>query len=123
MNLLLVDDDELVLMSAMAMVEDMEHAAHGVKSAEEALSYIDAGGKVDMVITDHAMPGMTGARLARLLRERIPGLPIVLASGYAEMPNAPVPGVVRLAKPFVRRDLRLAISDALAQVGVTDETD
>jgi len=120
LNLLLVDDDDLVLMSAMAMAEDMGYAAHGAKSAEEALAYVDAGGEVDVAITDQAMPGMTGVRLAELLRERVPTLPIVLASGYAEMPGVSLPEVVRLSKPFGRRELHRAIGDALGQVGITD---
>jgi CheY-like chemotaxis protein len=118
-TLLVVDDDDLVLLSTMAMAEDMGYAVHGVKCAEEALAYIDGGGEVDVVVSDQAMPGMTGARLARLLRERVPGLPIVLASGYAELPELPVPDMVRLGKPFTRRDLHRAIGDAL---GVADET-
>ncbi|MCX7514394.1 hybrid sensor histidine kinase/response regulator [Frateuria hangzhouensis] len=121
LSLLLVDDDDLVLLSTMAMAEDMGYDVHGVLSAEEALAFIDAGGQVDVVVTDQAMPGMPGSRLARHLRERNPGLPIVLASGYAELPMDLVPDLVRLGKPFNKRDLYRAISDAQGQVGVTDE--
>ncbi|HET6805899.1 MAG TPA: PAS domain S-box protein [Frateuria sp.] len=121
LNLLIVDDDDLVLLSTMAMAEDLGHVVHAVRSAEEAIAYIDAGGEVDVVITDQAMPGMTGVRLAGLLRERTPGLPIVLASGYAELPGAPVPELVRMGKPFTKRDLHRAITDAAGQLGVAEE--
>ena len=122
LTLLVVDDDDLVLLSTMAMAEDMGYVVHGVKCAEEALAYVDGGGAADVLVTDQAMPGITGARLARLLRQRHPGLPIVLASGYAELPELPVPDMVRLGKPFTKRDLYRAISEALGQVGVADET-
>jgi PAS domain S-box-containing protein len=120
LTLLIVDDDDLVLLSTMAMAEDMGYAVRGVKCAEEALAYVDEGGEADVLITDQAMPGITGARLTRLLRERRPGLPIVLASGYAELPELPVPDMVRLRKPFNKRDLHRAIGDARGQVGLTD---
>ncbi|MBP1475193.1 PAS domain S-box protein [Frateuria sp. MAH-13] len=121
LTLLIVDDDDLVLLSTMAMAEDLGHVVHAVRSAEEALAYLDAGGEVDLVITDQAMPGMTGIRLAGLLRERAPGLPIVLASGYADLPGAPLPGLVRLSKPFTRRELHRAIGDAAGQLGIKEE--
>jgi PAS domain S-box-containing protein len=120
LSLLVVDDDELVLLSTMAMAEDLGHAVHAVRSAEEALAYVDAKGEVDVVITDQAMPGITGIRLAKLLRERDPGLPIVLASGYAELPGAPAMELVRLGKPFTRRELHRAIADAAGQLGVAE---
>jgi FixJ family two-component response regulator len=69
------------------------------------------------------MPGVSGARLAKALRERQPNLPIVLASGYAELPEAPVPGMVRLSKPFTRRELYRAIEDARAQADTVGATD
>ncbi|UGB39206.1 hybrid sensor histidine kinase/response regulator [Frateuria soli] len=119
--LLMVDDDELVLLSTMAMAEDLGHVVHAVRSAEEALAYVDAGGEVDVVITDQAMPGMTGTRLAKLLRERKPDLPIVLASGYAELPGTPIKDLVRLGKPFTRLELHRAIGDAAGQLGVTEQ--
>jgi CheY-like chemotaxis protein len=122
LTLLIVDDDDLVLLSTMAMAEDIGYAVHGVKCAEEALAYVDAGGEADVLVTDQAMPGMTGARLAQLLRKRHRSLPIVLASGYAELPELPVPDMVRLSKPFTRRELHRAIGEAMGQVGVADET-
>jgi CheY-like chemotaxis protein len=121
LTLLLVDDDELVLLSTMAMAEDMGHAVHAVRSAEEALAYLDAGGEVDVVVTDQAMPGMTGARLAAILHEHHPELPVVLASGYAELPGASAPGLVRLSKPFDRRELHRAILDAAGRIGVAGQ--
>jgi CheY-like chemotaxis protein len=58
---------------------------------------------IDLIVTDYAMPGMTGAELAKHVRQARPGLPIILATGYADLPNADDPGLPRLAKPY-RRD-------------------
>ena len=118
LNLLVVDDDDLVLLSTVAMAEDMGYTVHGAKSGEEALDYLERGGEVDVLVTDQAMPGMTGAYLADLLRERIVDLPVVLASGYADMPGAQLPELVRLRKPFNKRELYQAINQALGQAGM-----
>ncbi|MEI7037798.1 PAS domain S-box protein [Fulvimonas yonginensis] len=122
LTLLVVDDDELVLASAVAMAEDIGYVVHDAKSGEEALACLERHGEIGLVITDQAMPGMTGTRLATILRERKPGLPIVLASGYAQLPEGPVPGVVRLGKPFTKHELHRAIEEATAQVSLVDET-
>jgi CheY-like chemotaxis protein len=58
---------------------------------------------IDLIVTDYAMPGMTGAELAKHIRQVRPTLPIILATGYADLPNADDPGLPRLAKPY-RRD-------------------
>jgi len=66
------------------------------------------------VITDHAMPGMSGADLARSLLSANPAQPIILASGYAELPDGAVIGSLsRLVKPFTQEQLGLAISTVI----------
>ena len=112
---LVVDDDELVLESTMAMAEDLGCIVHGARSGSEALAFIERHAGVELVITDQAMPGMTGAELAVRLRKARPELPVLLASGYAELPGHGMPGVVRLSKPFARRELNRAIADAMAE--------
>ena len=112
---LVVDDDELVLESTMAMAEDLGCIVHGARSGSEALAFIEHHDEVELVITDQAMPGMTGAELATRLRKTRPELPVVLASGYAELPEPGMPGVVRLSKPFAKRELDRAIADAMAE--------
>jgi CheY-like chemotaxis protein len=70
--------------------------------------------EVEVVVTDHAMPGLTGLEAAAQIRETRPDLPVVLASGYAELPAAIPAGIVRLPKPFTLAELAAAIADAAA---------
>jgi FixJ family two-component response regulator len=70
--------------------------------------------KVDVIVTDHAMPNMTGLQLAHCVQEKYPGLPIVLATGYAELPADPAEfGVVKLAKPCSQTEIAAAIQAAM----------
>ena len=109
MVVLAVDDDDLVLMNVSAMLEDLGHHVIDVGSGVKALEVIDAGTPVDLVISDQAMPGMTGVQLLKAIRERRPDLPVILATGFAELPSGADRGVRRLAKPFTQRELAEAV--------------
>jgi len=109
---LAVDDDSLVLMNIAAMLEDLGHTVIDVGSGAKALEIVDAGTPLDLVITDQAMPGMTGLELVASIRARRPHLPIVLATGFAELPQGIDATVRRLSKPFTQQDLARAVSDA-----------
>jgi PAS domain S-box-containing protein len=109
---LLVDDDALVLQSAAALLEDLGHRVLQANSGQEALSVLERHPEIDMLITDHAMPKMTGAELATMIQKQRPSLGIVLATGYAELPADLVASFTRLAKPFTQYDLEAAISKA-----------
>jgi PAS domain S-box-containing protein len=107
-----VDDDSLVLMNTAAMLEDLGHTVLEASSAREALELL-RGTKIDLVITDHAMPGTTGLQLAKAIRAEQPELPILLATGYAELdPDAGIQ-LPRLGKPFLQNDLKAAIEKAM----------
>ena len=110
LRILAVDDDALVLMNTTAMLEDLGHTVREAYSGREALDQLLADPEVDLVITDHAMPQMTGAQLASEIRSRWPDLPIVLATGYAELPSGNDPGLPRLPKPFSQSDLRRTLA-------------
>ncbi|MFH5925852.1 PAS domain-containing protein [Roseomonas xinghualingensis] len=110
---LVVDDDPLVLSSTAALVADLDHLAWVAGSAAAALEMLRAGQLPDLVLTDHAMPGMTGAELAARIAASHPGLPVILASGYADMAAGEAPDVPRLDKPFGREALAAAIMAAL----------
>jgi PAS domain S-box-containing protein len=105
---LAVDDDSLVLMNTVAMLEDLGHRALEAMSAEEALEVLRRE-RVDLVVTDYAMPQTTGAQLADAIRAAHPGLPVILATGYAELPADADCTLPRLAKPFLQRDLAAAV--------------
>jgi len=65
------------------------------------------------VITDQAMPGMTGLQLTEAIRRYWPAMPVILASGYAELASDPDPAIVKLAKPFQQEDLAGAIAASM----------
>jgi CheY-like chemotaxis protein len=111
LRVLLVDDDSLVLKSSTAMLEDLGHEVLGASSGESALEVLkNAGDQIDLVIADQVMPGMTGLDLAITLRTVRPGLPVILATGHAELPPQTDPTIPRLAKPFDQRQLAQAAS-------------
>ncbi len=87
------------------MLEDLGHTVIQASSGEAALRALAGAETIDLVITDHAMPRMTGAQLARRVAAERSGLPIVLATGYAELPSGEGAGLARLAKPFGQRQL------------------
>jgi CheY-like chemotaxis protein len=113
-RVLIVDDDLLVLTGTAALIEDLGHVAIEVPSAAEALAVLDSGQAIDVIVTDHAMPNMTGLQLAHSVQEKYPGLPIVLATGYAELPADPAEfGVVKLAKPCSQSEIAAALQTAM----------
>jgi PAS domain S-box-containing protein len=114
LTVLVVDDDPLVLTNMAAMLEDLGHRVHEASSAREALSILDRESAIELVLTDQAMPQMTGAELIEEIKGRWPKLPIILATGFAELP----PTIdqfqqVTLAKPFRQCDLQQAVIAAL----------
>jgi CheY-like chemotaxis protein len=112
LRILTVDDDSLVLANVAAMLEDLGHEVIAAGSGARAIEMIDSTSGIDLLITDQAMPGMTGLQLIEAIRARRPGLPVILATGYAELPKGVEASIGRLAKPFTQR----ALTDALAHV-------
>ena len=110
LRILAVDDDPLVLANTAAMLDDLGHEVQEAASAKQALEILSKGSAVDLVITDYAMPEMTGADLAAGIRRRWPDLPVVLSTGYAELPEGADPGLPRLAKPYTQDELARAIA-------------
>jgi CheY-like chemotaxis protein len=116
-RVLVVDDDPLVTESTAAMLEDLGHTVIEAMSGPRALEILRLGTKVDVVVTDHAMPDMTGTELARQIRQVWPNVPIILATGYAELPNGEDPGLPRLSKPYVQEELAAQVAKATADTG------
>ncbi len=103
--MLVVDDDSLVLTSTRLLIEDLGHRVLCAASGAQALELHERNPDIDLVITDMAMPQMDGAQLAKLLRDRQPTLPIILATGYAERLEGFATQLPRLIKPFKQIDL------------------
>ena len=110
-RVLLVDDDALILTGTAAMLEDLGHRVIETGSAAAALDVLRSGTVVDLVLTDQAMPGMTGIELARQIRQAWPGLPIILATGYADLPGGDDLNLPRLSKPYLQEELAAQIAD------------
>ena len=112
-SVLIVDDDPMVAATTAAMLEDLGHSVLVVSSGALALNVVRSDTTIDLVVTDYAMPSMTGVELATQIRQVRPNLPIILATGYADLPNADDPGLPRLSKPYRREDLARMLTNLI----------
>jgi signal transduction histidine kinase len=110
-SVLLVDDDAMVATSTAAMLEQLGHRVLVATSGALALDVVRLEPKIDLVVTDHAMPGMSGMELADRIRETRPNLPVILATGYAELPSGHESGIPRLDKPYRLEKLAAMIAE------------
>jgi CheY-like chemotaxis protein len=108
-NVLLVDDEEAVRLSTADMLADLGYEVQEASSAEEGLAIVRSGAKLDLVLSDHLMPGMTGADLARAVKTLRPDMPILIISGYAEIEGVEL-DLPRLTKPFRRDELSASLA-------------
>jgi PAS domain S-box-containing protein len=110
--ILAVDDDDLVLTNTAGMLEDLGHTVFRAGSAADALRMLEQS-RIDMVVTDHAMPGMTGAQLADAIEQAYPHLPVIIITGFAELPphSSSRP---RLDKPFRQAELARLVNQVNA---------
>ena len=112
LTVLAVDDDALVLMNTTEMLQEFGHTVIEAMNGKEALAMLAEHPGIDVVVTDYAMPQMTGAQLATEMAALWPGLPVVLATGYAELPTGESVKAIRLPKPFNEPDLARALAEA-----------
>jgi PAS domain S-box-containing protein len=110
---LVVDDDPLVLTNMAAMLDDIGHRVFEAGSAREALTILRRESGIQLVITDQAMPQMTGMQLIEEIKDNWPDLPVILATGFAELPPGTDPRQITLAKPFRQHDLAYAVETAM----------
>ncbi|MBB3342370.1 PAS domain-containing protein [Luteimonas sp. RC10] len=112
---LVVDDEDAVRMCTADALDDMGYRVIEASSAEEALAALEGGLAPDILVTDHLMPGMTGAELARTVRDRLPGTAVVIVSGYTSMAEFD-PGLTILGKPFRQQELVASVEAATASL-------
>ena len=117
---LFVDDEEPIARLGCMMLERLGYKAVVTTSGDEALAlFRTTPERFDLVITDHTMPVMTGAALAQELRRLRPELPVILCSGFSHTMNADKAQALGLdaflLKPFLHRDLGLAVHHVLEQ--------
>ncbi len=112
LNVLAVDDDPLVLTTTGAMLDELGCHVFEAGSAEQALEILTRN-TIDLVLTDQAMPQMTGSELAEVIRNRYPSLPIILVTGYSEQMSGPAGELPKLSKPFDQSSLAQTIASVM----------
>ncbi|MFT3912563.1 MAG: response regulator [Anaeromyxobacteraceae bacterium] len=116
-QVLLVDDEAVVRRATERLLARLGYHVTVASSGDEALALVEGGAKVDVVVTDVAMPGMSGTELAQQVRDRRPGTPVLFVSGYAEElmdPGLPDGGKLGfLPKPFSMETLAEKVRDLL----------
>ena len=105
---LVVDDSDSVRRMAVRLLRKSGYTVLSTDTAEDALEVLGRE-RVDLVLTDHVMPGMTG----RELRAAVPDLPVVLMSGYAESDLLLEADEHFLHKPFTKRSLLAKVRSVL----------
>src|SRR5262249_970017 len=100
---------------AVAYLETLGYDTAEAASGRAALALLENGLAVDLAVIDYAMPGMTGLELMHALATLRPGLPVVIATGYADFTQdeARLAGLRLLKKPFRLQALAAALDDAL----------
>lgn len=109
---LLVEDNPQVREFAEGLLADLGCNVIPAESAAKALEHL-AERQVDLVLTDVVMPGMSGAELARVIGEKHPGVPVLLATGYSDEIVKRGSEFAVLAKPFGATDLSKAMAAVL----------
>jgi CheY-like chemotaxis protein len=99
-------------MNTAYMLADLGHSVLEAPSGAHALQMLEADAHFDVIVTDYAMPGMTGLELAKKIKLKHPRMPIVIATGYAELPPHVTLGFPRLSKPYTQQQLAEVIETA-----------
>ena len=89
--------------STADMLVELGYQTLQAGSAEDALRIL-ANRRVDLLVTDHLMPGMTGTELAEHVRQTTPGIKVVIVSGYADSDGLS-PNYTRLTSRFGKASL------------------
>jgi signal transduction histidine kinase/CheY-like chemotaxis protein len=112
-TILVVDDDALISMATCEMLKDLGHRVIEAPSGSKALEILRAGTPIDVVVSDEAMPGMRGTQLAVAIRASWPDVPVILATGYAELPKNSELKLPLLRKPYAQEDLAAVIVEVI----------
>jgi CheY-like chemotaxis protein len=115
-RILVVDDDDDVRMVAAAMIEEIGYEVVAVESGAAALQAMEAD-RFGLLVTDVAMPGMSGVELTRQARQIAPEMPVIFASGYADVQTfgSELADEPLLKKPYRIAEVAARIAAALSQ--------
>jgi CheY-like chemotaxis protein len=120
LKILAVDDDALIRMNISAMLEDMGHEVVEAESGKQALELLSQNPDTDLLITDQAMPNMTGMELIQHVMAQNLDIPIILATGYGELSTDSPAQILKLGKPFSEQQLARAVDDAAQRAGLRE---
>ncbi|WP_075291131.1 hybrid sensor histidine kinase/response regulator [Pararhizobium arenae] len=114
-RILVVEDDPMVREFAAATLMSLGYFVTSAADATEALRILETDSPFDLVFSDVVMPGpLDGHAMAAEIATLYPSLPVVLASGYADIERIGATSRFRpLAKPYTRRQLSEALREAI----------
>ncbi len=98
-TVLVIDDEELVRDVVARMIEDLGYRAITAPDGPTGLALVDEHA-INAVLVDLTMPRMSGADVVAALREKRPGMPVIVCSGYDRDCRGPVQAAAYLPKPF-----------------------
>lgn len=111
---LVVDDDAESRATAAALVESTGASVVAANSCDEALAILESGAHIDLVFSDVVMPKTSGIALARIVRERRPAMPVILATGYPDaVDTVTESGAIPLIKPYSLDRLEAVLAEQL----------
>ena len=115
-TVLVVEDNREVADVTVGLLEQLGYQALFSESAADALTRLQHGEKIDLVLSDIVMPGgMDGIELAAEVRRRYPDIPVLLTSGYSDAARDAEPRYAILRKPFELSDLVKALGEAMSR--------
>ncbi len=115
---LVVEDNPLILMSALDLVTTAGFEGVGAASADEAIGILEARADIRLVFTDVEMPGtIDGVKLAHYIRERWPPIHLIVASGRAVLEESQLPAGSRFfSKPYDDNSIVAAMTKMLVAI-------
>jgi len=112
-RILVVEDDPGVRALVERVLRASGYVVSGFGSGAAAVESLPADRPLHLLVTDMAMPGMDGPEVARRVRDRFPGVPVLFMTGYFEADEAQAPDPTLLRKPFTPEELLGRVRDAL----------
>jgi len=116
-RVLLVEDDPQVRMLVRTVLEELGYAAMEAIDGQAAISILESDARINLLVTDVGLPGISGRQLADIALERRPDLRILFITGYAanaaERASFLAPGMRMISKPFPMDDLARMLREIL----------
>jgi signal transduction histidine kinase len=115
-RILLVEDDDAVAAGVGHMLRDLGYTYVRAAQADDALTILEGGQRLDLVLSDMVMPGeMDGLALGKEIRSRRPDLPVILTTGYSEAASAATRENFRLLlKPYGIGQMEAVLGEVMA---------